>query len=169
MFKINELVLYGNEGVCKIEDIRKIDIPGIDKDKVYYVMNPLYSPEKIIYAPIDTKVFMRYIITTEDADELIDQLPNMSHEEIKNNSLRELNVYYKSLLNTHKCTDLFKLIRTVYLKEQNATTNNKKLGQTDKNYMRLAEELLHGEFAAALGITKDEVKDYIINRLKQNE
>ena len=169
LFKINELVVYGNEGVCSIEDIRQIDIDGIDNSKPYYILNPIYSPGKIVYAPIDTKVFMRAVISSEAAEKLIDQIPNIGVEEINNVSLRELNDFYKSLLNSHKCTDLFKIIRTVYAKEQDATKNKKKLGQTDKNYMRVAEELLHGEFAAALGIPKEEVKHYIENRVEKRK
>lgn len=169
MFKINELVVYGNEGVCKIEDIRKIDIAGIDNNKPYYILNPIYSHGKVVYAPIDTKVYMRTVISSEAAENLIDQISNIRVEEINNVSLRELNDFYKSLLNSHRCTDLFKLIRTVYAKEQDASKNKKKLGQTDKNYMRVAEELLHGEFAAALGIPKDEVKHYIENRVQERK
>lgn len=169
MFKINELVVYGNEGVCRIDDIRKIDIAGIDNDKLYYILNPIYSPGKVVYAPIDTKVNIRPVITSEKAQDLINQIHEISVEEINNNSLRELNDFYKSLLNSHKCTDLFKLIKTVYVKEQNAAKNKKKLGQTDKNYMKVAEELLHGEFAAALGIPKDDVRSYIENRVQKQE
>ncbi|MGD9567910.1 MAG: CarD family transcriptional regulator [Sedimentibacter sp.] len=169
MFKINELVVYGNEGVCKIDDIRNIDIAGIDTNKLYYVLNPIYSPGKIVYAPIDTKVFMRTVITSETAQNLIDQIPNIDFEEYNNTNLRELNDFYKSLISSHNCKDLFKLIGIVYTKEKNATKNKKKLGQTDKNYMRVAEELLHGEFAAALGIPKDDVKNYIENRVQERE
>lgn len=169
MFKINELVVYGNEGVCRIEDIRKIDIAGISNDKLYYILNPIYSPGKIVYAPMDSKVFMRSVISSEDAENLIDQIHEISAEEINSGSLRELNDFYKSLLNSHKCTDLFKLIRTVYVKEKDAIANKKKLGQTDKNYMKVAEELLNGEFAAALGIPKDEVRNYIENRVQQKK
>lgn len=169
MFKINELVVYGNEGVCRIEDIRKIDIANIDNNKLYYILNPIYSPGKVVYAPIDTKVFMRSVISSDAALSLIEQIPTITVEEINNNSLRELNDFYKSLLNSYNCTDLFKLIRTVYTKEKNAIENNKKLGQTDKNYMKIAEELLHGEFAAALGIPKDEVKTYIENKVQEQK
>lgn len=169
MFKINELVVYGNEGVCRIEDVRNIDMAGIDNNKLYYILNPIYSPGKIVYAPIDTKVIMRNVISSENALKLIDQIHEIDVEEINNTNLRELNDFYKSLINSHKCRDLFKLIRTVYAKEKDAAKNKKKLGQTDKNYMKVAEELLHGEFAAALGIPKDDVKNYIKNRVQEQK
>ena len=35
----------------------------------------------------------------------------------------------------------------------------------DERYMKRAEELLFGEFAAALGIAPSEVQDYIENRI----
>lgn len=165
MFKIDDMVVYGNEGVCRIDDIRKVDLSGIDNNMLYYILNPIYAEGKVIYAPVDTKVLMRHVITSEMAKNLIDKLPEMKVEVFQNNSLRELNDYYKSLIQSNKCTDLFRLIRAVYMKEENLVKNKKKLGQTDRNYMKVAEELLHGEFAAALGIPKEEVRNYIKNRV----
>lgn len=35
-----------------------------------------------------------------------------------------------------------------------------------KSFMRIAEELLYGEFAVALGISKESVKSYIEEKVK---
>lgn len=168
MFKINELIIYGNDGICRVEDIRKMNIPNIDVNKLYYVLKPLYN-DGIIYSPIDTNVFMRPIITHEMALRLIDTIPNIKIEVYNNNSLRELNDYYKSLIQTHHCEGLIRLIKMVYMKKNNAISNRKKLGQTDENYMKYAENMLYGEFAAALEIPKEEVKSYIESRIEKFE
>jgi len=164
MFKINELIIYGNDGVCRVEEICKLDVPGIDKTKLYYVLKPLYYDGKI-YVPIDTTVIMRSIITDERANQLIDKIPTIEVEICNNNNLREISDYYKSF-QLHNCEDLIRLIKTVYVKKSNAVNNRKKLGQTDENYMRKAEDLLYGEFAAALNIPKENIKSYIENRVE---
>ncbi|MBP1925838.1 CarD family transcriptional regulator [Sedimentibacter acidaminivorans] len=166
MFKVNELIIYGNDGICRVEDIRKMAMANTDVNKLYYVLKPLYH-DVIIYSPIDTNVFMRPIITYEKALKIIDKIPDMKVEIYNNNGLRELNDYYKSLIQTHKCEDLIQLIKMVYMKKNNAINNGKKLGQTDGNYMKVAEDILYGEFAASLEIPKEEVISYIENRIKE--
>ena len=41
MYKIGDYVVKANNGVCKIEDILHPDLPGIDKDKMYYLLIPI--------------------------------------------------------------------------------------------------------------------------------
>ena len=59
------------------------------------------------------------------------------------------------------------MVRDVYLKECDAKERGKKLGQVDEKYMRRAEELLHGELAVALGIPKEDVKEYITKSVEE--
>lgn len=74
--------------------------------------------------------------------------------------MQEINEYYRSSFNTHDCEDLVKLIKNVYVKKEIAENNKKKLGKVDENYMKRAEDLLYGEFAAALKIPKENVRGY---------
>lgn len=169
MFKINELLVYGNEGVCRVDDIRTLDMMGVDKDRLYYVLIPLYGNGKI-YTPVDTNIYMRPVITYERVQKLIEQIPNMKVAKVsQNNNFRELNDYYKSLIDTHNCEDLLELIRTIYVKKCYAESNKKKLGRIDKEYMKMAEDLLYGEFSAALEIPKEDVENYIIQKLNDIE
>ena len=39
--------------------------------------------------------------------------------------------------------------------------------QKDDNYFNLAEKFLYGEFAISLGMSYDEVKKYVVNRVEQ--
>ena len=43
----------------------------------------------------------------------------------------------------------------------------KKIGMTDEKFLRRAEDLLFGELAVALDISRDAVRDYIGDRLQQ--
>lgn len=168
MFQVNDLIVYGNEGVCSVEEIRTLDMTGIDKNKLYYVLKPLYR-DGTIYSPIDSDVNIRKVITYEMARQFIEEIPNLEVKKFKNNSLRELNDYYKSYFATHSCSDLLHVIKTVYVKKCSLANDGKKLGQTDENYMRKAEELLYGEFAVALNIPRENVRDYIGKRVEELE
>ena len=64
MFEVGEYIVYGCKGVCQVEEITHIDIPGSNKDRLYYVLAPLEDRNGKIYAPTDNaKVAMRKVIT----------------------------------------------------------------------------------------------------------
>ena len=77
MYKVGDLILYGSTGVCRVDDITH-DVPGREgQDQLYYVLTPLYQ-DFTIYVPTDTtKVFMRPIISRDEAEELIKGIPEM--------------------------------------------------------------------------------------------
>lgn len=160
LYETGDFIIYGNEGVCKVEAVGIPDIPIMGKKRLYYTLLPQYQDGKI-FAPVDTKTFMRHVITKEKAEELIEEIPTVKAEIYENTNMRFLSEHYQSFFESHKCRDLLKLVRDVYLKESDARERGKKLGQVDEKYMRRAEELLHGELSVALGIPKEEVKDYI--------
>lgn len=78
MFEIGEYIVYGVKGVCRIEDITHIDISGADKDRLYYVLAPVGDGSGRIYAPTDNqKITMRKVISREEADQLIEDMPKI--------------------------------------------------------------------------------------------
>ena len=78
MFEVGEFVVYGSKGVCRIVDISHIDISGADKDRLYYVLSPIGDKNAKIYAPTDNlKITMRKVISKEEADKLILELPEI--------------------------------------------------------------------------------------------
>ena len=78
MFEIGEYIVYGVKGVCRIEDITHIDISGAGKDRLYYVLAPVGDGSGRIYAPTDNqKITMRKVISREEADQLIEDMPKI--------------------------------------------------------------------------------------------
>lgn len=76
MFQIGELVVYGGEGVCRVESIGVPAIAGMDKQRQYYTLQPLYRSGQVL-TPVDTKVLMRPIMTAEAALAFIAALPDL--------------------------------------------------------------------------------------------
>lgn len=166
LFNIGDLIIYGDEGVCRVEEISVPDLPDVSPDRLYYTLSPLYR-EGRIYIPVDTAVFMRPVISQSEADELIGQIPEIGPCPCGDKSLRALSEYYEEFLSSHSCADLIQLILTIYDKEQAVAGSRKKLGLIDERYMKRAEEMLHGEFAVALGLDRDEVKEHIETQLRK--
>lgn len=166
MFEIGEYVIYGNNGVCKIEEISLMTLPGINESKNYYTLKPVYENSKI-FAPVDTKVYMRDLVTSDEIDALIQTIPSIEDVEFDNKNVRGQQEYYKKLLDTHSCIDLLTIIKNIGNKKEKAAENGKRLGQVEEKYLKIAKDLVDEEFSLVLGISKNEVESYIndvINR-----
>lgn len=160
MYEIGDLIVYGGEGVCRVEAIGIPPLAGVNRERQYYTLKPLYR-EGRVYTPVDSKVFMRPVITRDAADALIRCIPEIKPEVYENSNLRFLNEYYQAQLQNYSCEGLLKLICSTRAKREVMHSRGKKLGLVDERYMKRAQDMLHGEFAVALGIERGEVPDYI--------
>lgn len=161
MFKIDDLILYGNTGVCRVVDISTKDIPGVSKNRLYYTLKPLYQTGTI-YTPIDNKkVFMRPIISRQEAQQLISSIPEIDAQAFHSPVLSELTAHYERSIQSYDCVELAKLTKSLYIKKREMAEQKRKFGAIDDRFMKRAEDLLFGELAAALGIAREEVAPYI--------
>ncbi|MBE6033865.1 MAG: transcriptional regulator [Clostridiales bacterium] len=166
MFKIGDIIIYGSQGACRVEDIGVPDISGIIQGKLYYTLSPIFVDGKI-FIPVDTTIYMRPIITKEEAENIITQIPNIDTGIVENQNYKIMEDHYKKLLATHDCMDLILLIKSIYNKQQNVKMQGKNIGQTDEKFRKIAEDLLHSEFSIALEIPKSMVSQYIASSVEQ--
>jgi len=166
MFEIGEYIIYGNHGVCRVEDIGSLKIPGIDNSKPCYTLQPVFSKSSTLYTPVDNeKVMMRRVISNDEALELMEQIPKIPLLWIENDKQRE--DVYKEALRFHDCTHWIKIIKTLYVRKQERMSQGKKLTFTDEKYLNIAKNCLLGELAIALEMEKDKVEDLVNERLEQ--
>ena len=163
MYQTGDLIMYSNTGVCRVEEIGKpAGIRG--DDTLYYKLSPVYDTE-VIYTPVDTKAFMRPVMSREQAENLIDRIPQIPETLSDSNDIKQRNERYRACLNTHKNDDLVRLIKSVYIKNKRAGKAGRQMGQIDQQYMKRAEKLLYGELAVALGMQFDQIQPYIKRRV----
>ncbi|MDO4539676.1 MAG: CarD family transcriptional regulator [Syntrophomonadaceae bacterium] len=167
-FKAGDLVIYGETGVCRVDMVGPLDMPTAKQGITYYTLLPLYSDVRI-FAPVGTKVYMRPIISRQDALELIDQISSLQETDFGTTDLRQLNDMYQQAVKAYECIDMVKFIKAVYTKRQRSIDSGKKPGQADERYLKQAEDLLYGELAVALGIPKSEVKGVIEQAVERAE
>ncbi len=164
MFDMGAYIIYGGEGVCVVEDIGCPNVSGANKDRLYYTLSPLYRTGKV-FAPVDTPVFMRPVISRQEAIDLIRAIPGVSGELYESMNLRFLTEHYQKAIQRYECIGLVKLIKDVVEKRRYAAEHGKKLGQIDERFMKRAEDMLYGELAVALDIDRGEVDGYVKNAL----
>lgn len=168
MFEIGEHVVCGNKGVCVIEDITTLNISGVDKERKYYILKPIYQSGSTVYVPVDSsKESMRRVLSLEEARKLIEVIPELPLIDISNDKLTEQT--YKECMRENRCEEWVRIIKTIYLRKQKRMQAGRKITAVDAKYFHLAEENLYGELAVALGLSREDVEEFITGEIERKE
>ena len=160
MYNVNDMVVYGNQGVCEIINIGTLSMSMVDRKKQYYTLRPIYQRDASVYVPVDNvTAVIRPVISKKDAERLIKKIPDIDYAWIVNEQERE--TQYKSALKTCDCEELVKIIKTLNKRKKSRQDAGKKVTVVDERYFRQAENQLFEELAYALGMDKGDVGEYI--------
>lgn len=160
MFAAGDLVVYGGEGVCRVESIGPSGMEYDKSDKQYYHLAPLYRSGTVL-TPVDTAVLMRPVMSREAALALIQSLPSLPLSKPEMPGLRAAKDHYHHLVQRCECSELAAMIHTICRRRDWAVHHGKKVSQMDERYLKRAEEQLYGEMAAALDIAREQVAPFI--------
>ena len=141
MFAAGDLVVYGGEGVCRVEGIGPSGMSYDDGDRLYYHLTPLYRSGMVL-TPVDTGVLMRPVITREAALALIAAIPLLPPCKPEQAGVRAARDFYH---------------HSACRKRAWALRHGKKVSQMDERYLKRAEDQLYGELAAVLGTERGDV------------
>lgn len=164
MFKINQTILYGSHGICKIGDITEQIFRN--ESKKYYILHPVNNPTSTIYVPVDNKSLtdkMRTLLSESEIYELIKSMPDADSEWIENKNERA--EHFRSVLQTADRREIIKLIKTIYIHREQLHSIGKKLNSSDEQFFKEAEKVIYDEFALVLNIKREQVLPFIMNQL----
>lgn len=160
MFGKGEFVVCGSKGVCTVENITKLNMPGVDREREYYVLKPVYNFGTTVYIPVDSgKESMRGVLSASEANKLIRRMDDIAPIAIANDKLLEQE--YRGCMRTNLCEEWVRILKTTYQRKVKRQEMGRKVTAVDAKYSRIAEESLYGELAVALGIPREKVPDYI--------
>lgn len=158
MFKVGEYVIYKHD-LCKVKDIKEKYFNNTD----YYILESNNDSSLTISVP-SNNILLRPLITKEEIDKLIARIPNI---DIINNNSRMIENEYKKLLDSCSYDDLISIIKTTYLRNKERLDNNKKIAEKDNYYFEKAELILYSEFSMVLGLSFEETKKYVTDKIKE--
>lgn len=164
MFDVGEYIVYGQNGICRIEDITHPDISGYDDDRLYYVLVPERSRESRLFCPTDnTKVVIRKIVSAQEAMEAIDEAERMEPLQVANDRMRD--ECYKNVMRSCDLKQWIQIVKTLLIRKKEREAAGKKITATDERYLNAAQEVLFTEVAIATGKEKDEVKELVFSAI----
>lgn len=162
MFDVGEYIVYGQNGICRIEDITHPDISGYDDDRLYYVLIPERSRESRLFCPTDnTKVVLRKIVSAKEAMEAIGEAESMEPLQVVNDRMRD--ECYKNVMKSCELKQWIQIIKTLLIRKKEREAAGKKITATDERYLNAAQEVLFTEVAIATGKDRNEVKELVLN------
>ena len=160
MYKVNDYVVY-KKSVCKVKEIKNNKLNGID----YYILVPIDDDSLIIDVPVDNRMgYLRDVISKKETEELINSIPNI--EPLDNIDDKYIEKTYKDLIGGDY-KDLFKIIKTSYLRNEMRSKNNRRPSEKDLNYFNQAEKYLYNELSISLNMSFDDTKNYIVTRVQE--
>jgi CarD family transcriptional regulator len=167
MFKVNDTVTYGINGICKIADISE-QVTGTRRAE-YYILKPAANPATSIFVPTQSEELtrkMKRLLTADEIIALIKSIPKDCDIWIDDGKVRREE--YRKILFRSDRTELVRLIKTLFDRQQKLSQNpkSKQLASEDKSILETAEEILAGEFAYVLNVQREEIPSYILGILE---
>ncbi len=155
MFKVNDLVVYENGGVCSVEEIGSPDF--VKDDEVYYKLQPIYDKSGTIYVKAKNNTHViRPLISKDEATGYLEELSQI--EPMYSSNDKERDREFKEALHSCECRAWFSMLKGI-IKEKNRRIGvGKKLNMSDDRNMQKVGKLLTSEYSAVLDISFDEAK-----------
>ena len=165
MFGKGEYVACGSKGVCTVEAVTELSAPGTEGIREYYVLKPIYNCATTVYIPVDAgKESMRGVLSATEAKKLIHGIGKIAPISIANDKFLEQE--YRGCMRTNLCEEWVRILKTTYQRKKLRQEMGRKVTAVDAKYCRIAEDSLFGELAVALGISKEEVTNYVQMEMK---
>lgn len=158
MYKIGEKIIYSENGVCTVVEVGPISMGGADKERIYYTLSPMMGTGTF-YAPVDSKVFMRPVMTKAEAEEFVNGMKEIEPAICKDVRFTHVDAFYKELFKKHSCEALVAMLKGIYSQERVNRSN--RIDSVTKR----AKEILHCELSVALGIPMEDMEEFITQRI----
>lgn len=169
MFQINDVIIYGFQGVCRITGTEEKAVNGMRK--TYFVLKPVNEKGSTIFAPTDNEIVlkkMRRLLTIDEVHDLMDSMRSENGIWVENeNERKEL---YKNILANGDHLELIKMIKAIYAHKKDREAEGKRLHMADERFFKDAEQILYNELRYVLELeSKEDLLTYIFNRIEKQK
>ena len=158
MFQTGDHVVYGNSGICCIERIDVPDFEVFERGKPYYFLRCEEDGSRI-YAPVDTRVSMRAMLTSAEAQELLLKLPTLATQPPAARDHKLVSQHYQKLLQEHTAESLACVIKSIRSRTGRMTS-------AEEGILKKAEGQLSTEIAAALQISPTAAREQLLTAIR---
>ena len=158
MYSVGDKIIYNESGVCTIEQIAPLDVSS--DGRLYYHLQPLVGSGKY-FSPIDSSAFMRPVMSREEAEALITQIPDIQPAVCTDTRFNHVDAFYKELFKKHSPEALVSIIKGLRIRSAGKKAKSSRAEAT----MKRAKEALYGELSVALSLSYPSTEEYVRNQI----
>ena len=164
--QIGELVLYGANGVCRVDDSRTEKL-GTEV-RTYYILKPIRNEHSTIFVPMDNPQLVAQMKPLLRERELTDLLRECaeSEEETWISDARARIEYYKGVLASGERALLLCAIRTLYIHRAELGVRGKQLCVSDESFLARGEEIFVDELSVVFSLSREDARALLYRGLK---
>lgn len=162
IFTKDEHVVYASNGICIVEDVKKISFVKGEPEKLYYILRPKNDKNSTIYIPEDNEMLlsrMRTPITAAELETIVTNAKNSDCEWIEDRKQRSTH-YRELLMNPHPSL-LLPTVKIISKKYTELAEMGKKLSAADREAFESAMRFIKDEFAFSLDNNTEKAHEYI--------
>ena len=154
MFKQGQQVIYGGNGVCVIETIIERETDMLGRRQVYVIR---LASGLTSYVPVESSVFMRALITPEEARRVLADFPSIHVRSFAGTNSKALSDQYRAIIARHDPYEMLCLFKSLRNKVQQAVRAGKKPGSMDERFAAAALEQVTQELSVVLQRSVQEI------------
>ena len=155
-FQENDVVLYGNNGACRIDTIEQRDMGA------YYILTPVHKDRTTLMVPVDNERLtsrMRPMPSPQSVEVSIRKA--LKDEPSWIDDTNERKEHAKQVLEQGSEYELLMLARSFHAHRQHTIESGKRATTSDSTILRSAQDHIRDEFSVVFGIPPEEVDDFI--------
>lgn len=163
MFAVNDIVLYGSNGTCKIEEITFKNIGTMNME--YYVLKPLCSETSTLFVPTANEQLvgkMRYLTPANEIKQILNM--DLDADDMWVDNKNDRATVFKDIIAKAEFSQLIKLMRTILLHEQKQHKKGKRLHISDERFLREVEKMVCDEVSIVLKVERSTVSEIIMKK-----
>jgi len=141
VYQKGDYVVYGINGVCKIEEVAPLQSGG---ERIYYHLTPVHALNNMIYTPVDNdKVPIRLVLSQDEARSFLENISEI--EAMEDVAYKKREQQYKEAMKTCDCREWVCVMKTAYNRRLQRMEEGKKATAADEKYFKAAKSNLINE------------------------
>lgn len=166
MYNIDDIVIYGTHGVCRITEITEKEFAS--ETQLYYTIKPVFNTKSTFFLPVNhqnTAKKLFYPLPKGEIKALIASFPKLTPVTVTDEKQRR--DIYKQVIESGDRKQIAGLLKTLYQRKKEQLNQGKKQHLIDERFMKDAETVLYEEFAYVLQKDRGEILTMVTKQFEK--
>lgn len=166
MFNKGDMVLYGGEGVCRVDGTEEKKIGSTTAE--YYVLCRVDGVNSVFFVPVKSRAAQEKMCRVISASEIKKIIREAEATELPPSD-RERKEAYKNAICSADRAAVASLVKSVCEHEKALELKGKKLHKTEEYFLEDAKKFMYGELSAVFKMDKNDVIPFVLGEFSPEE